>query len=242
MNEREANEADPMASGAAAQEDTLKLVFRKDLNNQLTAVSGIFDFFLTEIVTVRCLDIEVPNKEEKQMRQLSIIALLILIPMSAISQDSYTQERTREIVASFSKEKHAVKEKNGVRVEKYKKVVSEPAVKQDIKEYSGVYEVHGFAFVINIQVGSDGSVRGTGSDPTKGNFRLEGAKITGAMLTATKVYEDGTTEKFEGVFINRTDYISPTDRGVRTFGLGVVISPVEFAGVTLDKLFYQLKQ
>ena len=57
-----------------------------------------------------------------------------------------------------------------------------------------------------------------------------------------KVYEDGGEEKFEGVFINRTDFESPTDKGVSAFGLGVVSNPVEFAGLTLDRLFYTLKE
>lgn len=185
------------------------------------------------------------------MRPLSIIMLLIgfwLVPVTAISQESNTQSRTQEIVASFNKEKHAVVEVYGVKKEKYKKVVSEPAIKQDIKDYSGVYEVSEMGYLINLQVGSDGRVKATGSEPAKGHtrqrrsFRLEDATIRGAMLTATKVYDDGATEKFEGVFINRTDFISPTDKGVKSFGLGVVGNSFEFAGVTFDKLFYQLKQ
>jgi hypothetical protein len=184
------------------------------------------------------------------MRSLSIIALVVcfwLVPVNAISQESNTQRRTQEIVASFNKEKYAVKEKYGVRREKYKKVLSEPVVKQNIRDYSGVYEVSDLGYLINIQIGNDGSVNATGSEPANGTrqargFKLEAAKIVGAMLTGTKVYDDGATEKFEGVFIKRTDFNSPTDKGVSTFGLGVVGTPVEFAGVTLDKLFYQLKQ
>ena len=185
------------------------------------------------------------------MRPLSIITLFVgfwLIPVSAISQESYTQKRTQEIVASFNKQKYAVKEKYGVRSEKYKRVVSEPVIKRSIRDYSGVYEVLDLGYLINIQVGSDGNVNAIGSEPSSGGtrrprrFRLEGANITGAMLTARKVYEDGATEKFEGVFINRTDFDSPTDSGVSAFGLGVVGNRVEFAGITLDKLFYKLKQ
>lgn len=188
------------------------------------------------------------------MRPLSIITLLLgfwLVPPIAISQESNTQRstqsRTQEIVASFNKEKNLVVEVYGVKKEKYKRVVSEPAIKQNIRDYSGVYEVSEMGYLINIQVGSDGSVKATGYDPANGstrparNFRLERVRITGSMLTATKVYDDGATEKFEGVFINRTDFISPTDKGVSSFGFGVVGS-FEFAGVTLDRLFYQLKQ
>jgi hypothetical protein len=185
------------------------------------------------------------------MRPLPIITLLVgfwLIPVNAISQDSYTQSRTREIVASFNKQKYKVKEKYDVRREKYKKVVSEPLIKQDIRDYSGVYEVSDFGYLINIQVGSDGDVKAIGSEPAKDgtrqvrSFRLEGAKIAGAMITATKVYDDGATEKFEGVFMNLTEFNSPTDTGASAFGLGVVGNPVGVGGATVDKLFYQLKQ
>jgi hypothetical protein len=185
------------------------------------------------------------------MRPLSIITLLVglwLLPANAMAQESTTQKRTQEIVAAFNKQKYAVKEKYGVRREKYKKVISEPVIKQNVRDYSGVYEVSDLGYLINIQIGSDNNVKATGSEPANGgarrarSFRLEGAKIVGAMLTGRKVYDDGPTEKFEGVFIKRTEFNSPTDNGVSAFGLGVVGNPVEVAGVTLDKLFYQLKQ
>ncbi len=179
------------------------------------------------------------------MRWISAIALLVLIPIIALAQES-SIERKSEIVASFNKEKHKAKEIYGVRVEKYKKVVSEPANKTNIRDYAGVYEVEGFSHRLNIQVGDDGSVNATGTEPINGgarSFRFEGAKVANAMLTATKIYTDGSTEKFEGVFLDRTDYLSPTDPGVRTFGLGVIVNnPVEVNGITLDKLFYQRKQ
>ena len=184
------------------------------------------------------------------MRPLFVIAMIAgfwLIPVNAVSQESYTQTRTQEIVASFNKEKYAVKEKYGVRREKYKKVVSEPASKPSIRDYAGVYEVPGQGFFINLQIGSDGKVHATGSEPAKDDpqqargFRLDDAKIAGAMLTATKVYDDGAREKFEGVFINLTTFESPTDKGVSAFGLGVV-RHLESSGVAEDKLFYQLKK
>ena len=184
------------------------------------------------------------------MRLLFVIAMVVgfsLFPVNAISQESYTQTRTREIVASFNKEKYLVKEKYGVRREKYKKVVSEPANKPSIRDYAGVYEVPGPVFFINLQIGSDGNVHATGSEPAKDDpqqargFRLDDAKIAGPMLTATKVYDDGAKEKFEGVFINMTTFESPTDKGVSAFGLGVV-RHLESSGVAEDKIFYQLKK
>ena len=120
------------------------------------------------------------------MRPLSILTLFLsfcLVPLTAISQQSDAQRRTQEIVASFNKMKHKVVEVYGIKKEKYKRVVSEPAIKQNIRDYSGVYEGSDMCYLINIQVGSDGSVKATGSEPANGStrparsFRLEGAKI-----------------------------------------------------------------
>ena len=185
------------------------------------------------------------------MRTLYVITLFVisvLIPSNIISQELNSERRTQEIIASFNKQKNANKEKYGVSKEKYKRVQSESVTRPDIRDYAGVYEVPHLGYAINIEVGSDGKVEETGYEPASGaaqparGFRLADTTIVGALLTATKIYEDGTTEKFEGVFINRTEFNSPTDSGISAFGLGVVGKPVEFAGLTFDKLFYQLKK
>ena len=175
------------------------------------------------------------------MRTFVVIVLSVACAASIVSQQLSSQTKAREIAAAFTKNKHAVKEKFGVRVEKYKVVRSEPAVKSNLSEYSGVYEVHDLGYVISVQVGNDGRIQANGSENSR-TFTLENAKIDGALLTATKVYSDGTRERFEGSFLNRTDRNSPTDPGVTIFGLGVVLTtPFEVNGLTYDKLFYQLK-
>ena len=185
------------------------------------------------------------------MRRFSTITFFLvlwLIPASITAQEPGSEQRSREILASFNKSKHAVKEKHGVRIEKYKEIRSEPVLRQDARAYSGTYEVLDLGYRLTIQVASDGSVEANGYEPAlKGSqqgrrFTLKGAKIQGALLTATKVYEDGAAEKFEGLFIKRTDFNSPTDVGVSAFGLGVVGQQVDVGGLTLDRLFYQLKQ
>jgi len=62
------------------------------------------------------------------------------------------------------------------------------------------------------------------------------------LLTATKVFGDGSSDPLEGVFINRTVFESPTDKGVTTFGLGVVGKQFQMDGMTIDKVFYELKR
>lgn len=170
----------------------------------------------------------------------TFVAIVLLIACGVAQQIS-AQTRAQELAAAFNKHKHVTKEKYGVRIEKYKDVRSEPAVKQNIADYSGAYEVSDLGYVLNIQAGRDGTVQAVGNDRGR-TFRLENARIDGALLTASKVYQDGATEKFEGVFLNRTDRNSPTAPGVTLFGLGVVLNtPVEIDGNTYEKLFYGLK-
>ena len=157
--------------------------------------------------------------------------------------------RAQTIVASFNKSKHVVKEKRGVRKEKYLRVQSVPAVRQSPAEYSGAYEdLSGMGFSLRLRVDVSGRVEGTGYEPLNDDpavsktFTLKDGRITGALITATKVYGNGSTEPLEGVFINKTVFESPTDKGVTAFGLGVVGKQFRVGGVNVDKLFYQLKR
>ena len=176
------------------------------------------------------------------MRTYVVFALLVVCAVNAFSQQVSTQTRAQTLAAAFNKHKQAVKEKYGVRREKYKDVRSEPLVRQNIADYSGVYELSDLGYVINVRVGSDGRVQANGFDKTRA-FTLENARIEGALLTVSKVYQDGATEKFEGVFLSRTDRNNPTDPGVTISGLGVIpMTSIEAHGLTYEKLFYTLKQ
>ncbi|MEO8575946.1 MAG: hypothetical protein ABI556_04565 [Gemmatimonadales bacterium] len=97
--------------------------------------------------------------------------------------------------------------------------------------------------VIHLQVGADGQVSGDGveqiADGVARRFQLSDSRVQGALLTGTKLYGGGSTQRFEGVFINRTSYESPNDKGFTEFGLGVIGSPIAISGVTVDKFFYR---
>ena len=56
------------------------------------------------------------------------------------------------------------------------------------------------------------------------------------------IHADGSSEPLEGVFINKTAFESPTDKGVTVFGLGVIGKGLQVGGLNIDKIFYQLKQ
>jgi hypothetical protein len=156
--------------------------------------------------------------------------------------------RTQTIVASFNKSKHVVKERHGVKKEKYLRVQSVPAIKQNPADYSGAYEGTDARFSLQLRVDGSGKVEGTGVEPLNDDatvsrsFTLRDGRMSGALITATKVYASGSTAPFEGVFIDKTVYESPTDKGETAFGLGVVGQQIQVGGVNVDKLFYQLKR
>jgi hypothetical protein len=182
---------------------------------------------------------------------VAVLTVLLIDAGRASSQNLATasdaQTKTQAIVASFNKFKHVTKEKHGIRKEKYKKIQSEPVVKANREDYSGTYEIPDMGFAMHLRVDHTGNVEGDGYEPlmqdpaVRRTFTLKNGRIEGALLTATKVYAGGHTEKLEGVFINRTSFESPTDKGVTTFGLGTAGRPIEVSGLTLERLFYELK-
>ena len=182
------------------------------------------------------------------MRRIFLAAALaagLLTAPAAAARQSGAAERARELAARMSKKKHEVKEKHGVRVEKFKEIRSEPAPRSDPREYAGDYEADG-GFRLRLAVTPDGRVEGGGTDPTfTGDrrpraFTLRGARVESALLTGTKVFDDGSAEEFEAVFIDRTDRDSPTAAGTTSFGLGVLFDPpIAGDGYAISRLFYQ---
>jgi hypothetical protein len=192
------------------------------------------------------------------MTRLRNALLLVVLSIVAVGERvaaqqpgasaSLAQARTAAIVASFNKSKHVVKQKHGIRVAKYKEIRSEPAAPSDPRTYSGTYEVPDLQLTLNLQFDQKGRGEGTGDDlvgtdaAVKRRFRLVGAKMEGALLTGTKVYADGSSDRFEGVFLNRTSFDDPADKGVTRFGLGVIGKATSIRGNTVDKLFYELRR
>jgi hypothetical protein len=179
---------------------------------------------------------------DKSFVAATLIGLCLVSTGVAAQQDA--RQRARELAASFSKSKHEVREKKGFRVEKFKEVRSEPVARPKAADYSGEYEADS-AYSLSIRAGADGVVEATGYEPTpqgSRRFTLRGAKVEDALLTGTKVYEDGSTEKFEGVFINRTERDRMDDPGFTEFGLGVLFDPPKVGeGLELNRIFYRLK-
>lgn len=185
------------------------------------------------------------------MHRLLIAAVIASLCVAAVgarasrgAQDSGA--RARDLAAYFDKDKHKVKEKYGVRVEVYLEMRGEPALKRSPADYSGSYEwEQGYPFTL--RVGADGSVEGEGTEPAPAGarrFTLRDARVSGALLTGTKLYDDGTNERIEAVFINLTTRTSPNSKGTTLFGLGVVFDPPQTGvdGFNIERLFYALKR
>jgi hypothetical protein len=155
--------------------------------------------------------------------------------------------KSQVIAASFSKFKSLSVEKRGVKKSKYLKVESTPAIKANPADYSGTYEIDDLGFALHLRADRSGKVEGDGYEPLNSDpairrvFTLRNGKIEGALLTATKVYADGSTETLEAAFMNRATFESPTDKGSVRFGLGTRGRPIEVSGITLDRFFYDLK-
>jgi len=177
---------------------------------------------------------------------LSVLAIVFAVGgLSAQTTMSAaeTNSRTRAIAASFSKFKHVSKERHGIKKEKYRRVQSEPVVKTNPADYSGIYEVPDIGFGLNLSVDGNGVVTGSGYEPltesVRSTFTLRNGRIQGALLTATKVYAGGESERLEGAFMNKTSFESPTDTGTTVFGFGTLGKSVEVSGMTINKFFYE---
>ena len=166
---------------------------------------------------------------------------LLAFSLAALCSFSLFADRTQEIVDAFTKNKHVNKQKRGVTKQRYAHRHGEAVVQRDLASLSGAYEAEGFDFTLRLTIARDGNVSGSGSDRGE-TFTLRGARVDGALLTATKVYANGDTLPLEGVFMNlvsRDGTTPETATTTRAFGLGVVpVVPLRIDGMPLGRLFY----
>ncbi len=180
---------------------------------------------------------------------MSKFAALILFAFCFVLlvDETYAQNaqgRTDALVAALAKTKYKKKEKRNISIEIYIDIKSEPVVKSNPSEYSGVYQADGYR--LDLRVNADGSATGSGYDrigdsSSKHNFTLRDARVEGALLTATKVYESGETQAFEAVFNNRTVVQGKNPNQIETretfYGLGFIQNFAEWN----NRVFLDLK-
>ena len=182
------------------------------------------------------------------MRRLLKAALVLVVCVGASGAQAArdSQTRARELASRFDKDKHKVKERRGVRVEVFVEMRGEPAARKAPSDYAGTYESEP-GFAVTLRVGADGRAEGEGSEPSPAGprtFTLRDARVEGALLAGTKVYDDGSTERLEGVFLDLNVRTAPGDRGTTLFGLGLVFDPPKSGagGFQMEKLFYERKR
>ena len=134
------------------------------------------------------------------------LAFFVFVPGDVYGQDA--SQKTRELVAALDKTKYKKKEKGNVTVEVYVDIKNEPAVR-DANSYAGNYQSEDGSYQLTLNVEGSGAASGNGYDMVNDNnrrhaFTLKDARIEGALLTGTKVYDNGETQGFEAVFVNRT--------------------------------------
>ena len=181
------------------------------------------------------------------MRKLFFLALSFLSwvnPMGAFSQEVSPERRVAEILVPLNKKKYLSVEVHGVRKEKYREIRTEPLTPADPGEYSGTYRSASPDCSVTVRGGSGGAVTATGYETSRDAagaahpFTLKDAKLEGALLTGTKLYGDASTDKFEGVFVKRTEFNSPADKGVASYGIAVLGPPAK-GGEGREIIFYQ---
>src|SRR5688572_26621567 len=117
-------------------------------------------------------------------------------------------QRSQDLAASLNKNKYKKKVKENFSFEFYLDIKNTPAPRSDASEYSGRYACDDHT--LDLTATSSGAVTGSGherdmNDGRQSMFTLRDGRISGAVLTATKVYETGETRPFEAVFVDRTE-------------------------------------
>ena len=115
---------------------------------------------------------------------------------------------------------------------KFKEKRFEPVVKEHVEEYAGRYVGIEPSYILEIEVSADGSLSAVSYEGER-RADLREIRLAGSRLTATKVYTDGATEKFEAEFVNRIL------NGESAFGIIVEGMRIELVGATLTRVFYR---
>jgi hypothetical protein len=109
----------------------------------------------------------------------------------------------------------------------------EPVVRQNLADYAGRY-IGLEDYYLEITTGADGQLSIVSQEGAQRRATLQNIRLTGARLTATRVYQDGTTKDFEATFVNRIL------NGDSRFGIMVENFEVKFEDLMLNNIFYRL--
>ncbi len=187
-----------------------------------------------------------------------ILLLVAVVFCIGLASGVYAQDagrRTQELAAALDKTKYKKKEKRNITTEVYVDVKHEPVVRSSTGEYAGVYESSDSGYRLELRAASaNGEVEGSGYDTVdfdngqRASFTLKDARIDGALLTGTKVFENGASEKFEGVFANRTAVTGRNPNEITSretnYGLGFIQknAPADKSANWMNRVFLEFKR
>jgi len=161
----------------------------------------------------------------------SALAISILTASCVVSAQD-TRTKTNDLVAQLDKTKHKVKDKRGTHTETYTEVRNEAAAMKPADLTGRYTSTDAGDFWIDLHVDADGTANATGTgfenvgaNSVRVNYTFKG-RIEGALLTGTRILENGRTEPFEAVFVNRTVREGTTPIGAavtyKGFGIGYI--------------------
>ena len=171
-----------------------------------------------------------------------LVAVLVCMGFAGGIYAQNAGPQAQQLAAALDKTKYKKKEKRNISIEVYVDVKNEPVVK-NAAEYSGLYQSDGGDYRLQLNVSSDGIATGSGYDSInfdngqKVNFTLRDARVDGAVLTATKVFENGTSEKFEAVFVNRTVSAGQNPNSISTHDTSYGIGFIQTNGSWTNRVF-----
>lgn len=108
----------------------------------------------------------------------------------------------------------------------------EPVEKANIADYAGRY-IGLEDYYLEVKRDVDGQLSIVSYEGGR-RAMLQNISLSGARVTATRVYQDGTTKEFEATFVNRIL------NGDSRFGMMVENVEVKFEGLTFNRIFYRL--
>src|SRR5262245_9066098 len=126
---------------------------------------------------------------------LQIIIMIIIVLIFSLSHLVHAQapdHRAQDLAAALDKTTY--KKKNKIDLELYIEIKNVPAVRDNV-EYSGTYRSEEYG--LDLKVSPDGTASGSGYDVVdyknsqQKRFTVKDARVEGALLTGTKVYENG---------------------------------------------------
>jgi hypothetical protein len=184
-------------------------------------------------------------------RILFLVAVIFCIGLTSAVYAQDVSQRTRDLVAALDKTKYKKKEKRNISIEVYVDIKNEPALKSPT-EYSGLYESEDHSYQLNLSVSANGAAAGSGYDTAnfdngqKVNFTLKDARVEGALLTATKIFDNGTSERFEAAFVNRTVSAGQNPNSISThdtsYGLGFIQGGTDKNANWTNRVFLEFKR